>query len=101
MKKKIQFNKSPVGFFNLAYFAGDVVEMPANQAEVLIEAGYAKEYAPAVNPQPDLPADLPGRDVFLSNGIKTLDELKLITDFTEIKGIGKKTAESIVKYLNK
>ena len=99
MKKKIQFIKSPVGLFHLAYFAGDVVELPTNQADVLIEAGYAKEYAPALNPTVDLPGDLPGRDAFLAAGIKTMEEVRLIKDHTEIKGIGKKTAEAIITYL--
>lgn len=99
--KKIQFTKSPTGKFNLAYFAGDVVEMPANQAEVLIEHDFAVEVTPEIYPKDDLPPDVPARDKLLAAGVKSIEELKLFDDLTEIPGVGKKLAEQIVAYLNK
>lgn len=46
----------------------------------------------------DLPVDLPGRKEIAAAGI-TLEELLEISDYTEIKGIGKGTAEKLVNYL--
>ena len=99
--KKIRFIKSPTPVFNLAYFDGDIVDMPANQAEVLIDSGFAEEYFPVISAVADLPLDIPGRDKLILAGVKSLDELRLYDDITEIKGIGKKTAEAIVDYLKK
>lgn len=98
---KIIFIKSPTPVFNLAYFDGDILEMNANQAEVLIEAGVAKLYEPVFNLIEDLPMDFPGRDALIAFGIKTMQEVRLLNDPTEIKGIGKKTAEAILEYLKK
>ena len=99
--KKIRFTKSPTPVFNLAYFEGDIVEMPANQADALIEADFAVEYFPVINHSVDLPQDIPGRDKLLASGVSTLSELMQYDDPSEIKGIGKKTAEAILEYLKK
>lgn len=98
---KIRFTKSPTGVFNLAYFPGDIVEMPANQAEVLIESEFAEEYIPVISDVNDLPLDIPGRDKLIAAGVKTMNELRQYDDITEIKGIGKTTAKAIVDYLKK
>jgi hypothetical protein len=98
---KIIFIKSPTPVFNLAYFDGDIIEVYPNQAEVLIEAGVAREYIPEFRDIEDLPVDIPGRDKLLQAGVKSMEELKLYDDLTEISGIGKKTAEAIIDYLKK
>jgi len=40
---KVAFLKSPTGDFGMAYNVGDVVELPAAQAEILLDKGYAKK----------------------------------------------------------
>ena len=96
--KRIKFIRPPAGAFGLAYFAGDDVELPLNQANKLIKLGYAEAYTGEAGDESDLPADLPGRLVFVALDM-SLDELKQIDDFTEIEGIGKATAAKIKTYL--
>ena len=99
--KRIKFTKSPTGRFNLAYFDGDVVDMPQAMAEILIEAEYAVEVHSKIAYNTQLPADVPQRDKLILAGIKSLEELKEYHDFTEIDGIGVKSAKAIEKYLKK
>lgn len=99
--KKIIFTKSPTPVFHLAYFDGDIVEFPVNQADELIEAEIAVEYLPVFEDVEDLPVDIPGRDKLILAGVKSMTELRLYDDLTEISGIGKKTAEAIIEYLKK
>ena len=99
--KKIIFIKSPTPVFNLAYFDGDIIEVHENQADVLIDAGVAKEYLPVFADVEDLPVDIPGRDKLIAAGVTTLEELKEYNDFTEIDGIGVKAGKAIENYLNK
>jgi hypothetical protein len=40
---KIKFVKSPVGFFGLAHFENDVVELESKLAAEIIEAGFGVE----------------------------------------------------------
>lgn len=40
--KKVRFLKSPTGAFKLAYNVGDITALPVEQAELLIESGYAE-----------------------------------------------------------
>lgn len=42
-KQKIEFIKSPTGAFKLGYSIGDIEEFDNKQAQILIEAGYAKK----------------------------------------------------------
>jgi hypothetical protein len=42
-KSKIIFLKSPTGVFNLGYSEGDACTIDKKQAEILIDAGYAKK----------------------------------------------------------
>lgn len=46
-----------------------------------------------------LPDDLPYRHVFEDLGIDTLDAIREIDDLTSLKGIGKKSAETVAKFL--
>ena len=39
--RTIRFIKSPIGAFNLAYAEGMTTELNKNQAEILVESGYA------------------------------------------------------------
>ena len=97
---KIQFTKSPIGPLHLAYFIGDVVDLQQNQAESLIELGFATAYHQVISHVTDLPADMPHREKLLKAGVTTMEELKEYDDLTEIDGIGVKAAQAIDKYIN-
>lgn len=98
---KIKFTKSPTAVFKLAYFEGDVVDMPDKQAEMLIEAGYAVEHISDPDLE-DIPNDFPGKAKIVQFGIKTMEELKKYAgaeDLTTIPGIGKGLAKQIIEKL--
>lgn len=40
---KVRFLKSPTGVFKLGYSVGDIVAFPANQAQLLLDLGYAEK----------------------------------------------------------
>jgi hypothetical protein len=42
-KIKVEFIKSPTGQFKMGYSIGDVVSFDKKQADILINAGYAKK----------------------------------------------------------
>lgn len=82
---------------NLAYSVGEVAELPKSQADELVAAGMVeilKDYN-------TLPPDIPGREQLLENGIKTIEELSHITDFTELEGISKTIDKRLKAYLKK
>ena len=95
MEVKVKFLKNGMGA-GFGYFADDDCIMESKQASALAESGY-------VMLMPDdslLPADIPAREALTAAGINSLEQLAGITDFTEIKGIGKATAEKITLYLS-
>lgn len=95
---KIKFKKSAPGF---AYFAGDVADVNPEAAAKLVDDGFAIIVPETEGDDNELPEDLPGRLILFKEGIKTLDDVKKITDsLTEIKGIGKKLAGDIVAYID-
>jgi len=94
---KIVFKKSAPGF---AYFERDKADLPAEVAAKLVDDGFAIIVPETEGDDNELPEDLPGRLILFKEGIKTLDDVKKITDsLTEIKGIGKKLASEIVAYI--
>ena len=95
--KTIKFTKSPTGEFSLGYFPGEMASLEDALATQLMEDGFAAPVEEEDTNQ--LPADLPARQSVFDFGIKTLEDLKKITDFTEIPGVGKATAEKIIDYL--
>jgi NAD-dependent DNA ligase len=94
---KIKFIKSGVGV-GLAYFEGNTLDCNASLGNELIELGYAVGITTAPE---SLPADMPGRKLLIENGFETIQEVKPLTidQLTEIKGIGKKLAENIIKFI--
>lgn len=94
MDVKVKWIKGPakIGF---AYFINDECKMEKKQADELAEIGYVK----IMDDESLLPADIPAREALTAAGINSLEQLSAITDFTEIKGIGKSTAEKIEVYL--
>lgn len=92
--KTLKFLKH-AGKYRLAYRPGESGSFEDKQANALIEEGFA---VPA-DTKEELPADLPGRPAILKSGL-TIEELKEVKDFQEIPGIGKATAEQLIKYFN-
>lgn len=76
-----------------AYRPGDIYEVPAEQAEDLIESGHARE------PKATLPKDMPGRDELIAAGYETVKAIMNIDDLTKVPGIGSATEQEIAKYL--
>lgn len=66
--------------------------MPTEHAKDFIEAekGHKAEGG--------LPEDLPGREEFLDAGHNQLEDIKEISDYTKVKGIGPATADKIKTY---
>ena len=53
-------------------------------------------------PEISLPVDMPGREAFIKSGFDSIQKLKHVSSWTDIKGIGEKTANEIDNYfLNK
>lgn len=86
-----------------AYFKDDVVELDVKVYEDLKQLKIVKEYTEEdiEEPETDLPADLPARDILIEAGINTMADLQGIEDFTQINGIGKKFAGLISDFLKK
>jgi hypothetical protein len=94
---KIKFKKPAQGF---AYFEGDVADISPEAAAKLVDDGFAIIVPETEGDDNELPEDLPGRLILFKEGIKTLDDVRKITEsLTEIKGIGKKLAAEIVAYI--
>lgn len=93
----IKFIKAKAG---LAYFKNDKVDMPAKEAESLIEKGYAVP-SEAKPPKSDLPESLPGRSILIGEGLITKEHvLKAKDTLSDLPGIGRKTADQIIEQLN-
>lgn len=45
-----------------------------------------------------LPADLPGRDHFVKAGFDSIQSLAVLEEWTQVKGVGPKTAEELDNY---
>ena len=86
----------------MAYFGGEIADLNPKICAEWIESGHMFIIPATEGDDNELPEDLPGRHILYKEGIKTLDDVKKITDsLTEIKGIGKKLASEIVAYVGK
>jgi len=69
-----------------------------------IQEGYGEAYDPvkkqAIRPDPSLPDDLPGREHFINSGITTMDQVREVSDYDLIEGIGQATEKKIIEYLD-
>lgn len=92
MAEKLYFIRSPKGY---GYHAGHVHEVPEDQAKKFKKSGVAR---PATK---TLPKDIPGRKALIDAGYETIQEVKEISDFSEINGIGTKTQQELAGYLAK
>ena len=95
---KIKFLRPVAGF---AYFEGDITDaLPDEKAAKLVADGFAILIPDTEGPVNKLPDDLPFREILFENGIETIADLKnTIETITDFKGIGKKSAATIKKYL--
>lgn len=92
----IEFLKPRQG---LGYFAGDKANLEKEAADELINEGYAKQVEKPATVS-DLPADLPGRTILITAGLTTKAEVLASSEaLTDIKGIGEKMKEEIIKML--
>ncbi len=85
-----------------AYFAGDQAELETDHVEKLINSGHVilfpGEDKQEVNP---LPVNLPTRAILFENGYISIDQIiEAGNAIAGIKGISKKSAESIREFVN-
>ena len=104
MAKEIKaiFIKNGMGA-GYSYFKDDIVTLSDKVFEDLKQLKIVKEHTEAdiKEPQTDLPADLPAREVLIEAGLTTLADLHEIEDYSQINGIGKGYAKKIAEYLKK
>ena len=62
-----------------------------DEAQKLISDGIGQEKI-------GLPADMPGRDLFLRAGIDNLQHASGLKEWTDVKGVGPKTAKELDEY---
>lgn len=97
---KIEFVKSAAGI-GFAYSQGMQLDCGKPFGKEMVELGYAVELEEGSS---NLPEDLPMREVLIAAGIDSIEALKEIASpekLEALKGIGKKSAENIIKYLDK
>ena len=94
---KIVFVKSACGI-GYGYMEGATLDCEEAFGMKMVNLGYAEIVTQSAD---GLPEDLPGKEAFLEAGITTIDDVKAIGDFTQIKGIGEATAVRITEYLKK
>lgn len=83
-----------------AYFEGDIADIPDENAKDLEKGLYAFPYSKGKT-ESDLPDDFPAREILLRNGLNMKSQVRdAIPILKELKGIGQKTVEDIVKHLN-
>jgi hypothetical protein len=98
---KVKFTKA---HFLFSYFVGDIGYVTPENAEMLLNGGYAL-------PLPDdddnakentLPEDFPARDILFAEGFDTPEKVKEAGEsITDVKGIGKGTYKQIAAYFEK
>jgi hypothetical protein len=96
MKIKWVKNGSGIGY---GFMEGTEVDVTESFGHEIIELGYAV----MVHSKPtSLPENLPGRKILIENGFVSVGEIQQLTadELTTIKGIGKKLAEAIFKFIN-
>lgn len=96
-KKFIKFIRNTAGI-GYGYMEGQEVEFAESLADEFIELGVAV----GLKKTSGLPSDFPGQRVLAENGFTTIEQLRKIgtvEQLIDIKGIGKKLAESIVERL--
>jgi hypothetical protein len=95
---KIKFIKPAPGY---AYFKEDIADLPEEKAGELIKTGFCEKLTVGEEKeQSDLPASLPGRAILIKEGFHTIAKvLAAEQTLTDIKGITKPMAESIIAAL--
>lgn len=78
-----------------AYYRNRTYTVPEDRGRHFVASGFA-HYA-----DNKLPDDVPNKEALVNAGIESIEAIRQITDLTEIKGIGKASAEKIKDYLSK
>jgi|LSQX01.2.fsa_nt_gb hypothetical protein len=98
---KIKFIASACGF-GYGYMEGTELECSDAMAEEMVELGVAIKVKISPPKPAILPEDFPMRHVLVQYGIETLAELRnysTVEMLTELKGIGRRSAEAILERL--
>lgn len=94
----VEFIKAKAG---LAYFKGDKVNIPDEEARRLMDGGFVLPLDRA-KVESDLPVDLPGRAALIKGGLLTKAQvLESKATLTGIPGIGEFMANQIIEHLTK
>lgn len=99
-RKRVEFTKNCAGI-GYSYMKGQKYDIPVALAVEMIEMGYAKEI-PIPIKKTRIPPDFPGYRALKDSGFVDIEELRRIGDveqLQEIKGIGKTTAQQIMRRL--
>lgn len=116
--KTIKLTTSIVGL-TFSFKAGTIVETDDKTAEGYVKHGIAMPHeikdgevaeklvlevpktADPVVEGTELPVDCPSYDLLIAAGLTTIEAVIAYPDLTKIKGIGAKSAKTIVEFLNK
>lgn len=112
--KTILLTTSIVGL-TFSFKAGTIVETDDKTAEGYVKHGIAQPHelkegeiaeklvleVPKTDDKTALPVDCPSYDLLIAAGLTTIEAVIAYPDLTKIKGIGAKSAKTIVEFLNK
>lgn len=94
---KIKFLRPVQG---MAYFEGDVAEVPNERASRLVNNGWAVMLPETEGTANNLPEEMPARELLFENGLESVEDVRAAIDtLSDIKGIGKKTVEQIKTFV--
>lgn len=95
---RVEFIRPRQGY---GYFAGDIASLPDEKVKKLLDEGYVRLSDTPEVIESDLPEDLPARQALIDAGlINKKDVLAAAETLTDVKGLGKSTAEKIVAQLS-
>jgi len=95
---KIKFVRNNAAAIGLAYVKGEIVDLKEEEAQAIIEAGFA-----VLEKVSDLPKDMPHFNKLQKAGIHSLKSLTELLESGELKnqkGLGEKSVEEIEAFLS-
>lgn len=97
MKIRINDDRKNVFFSGVRLEPGESYEVPDDFGRQLVKGNRATDANPVNRDR--IPADFPGAKALERIGMTSLRDLRGVADFSELPGIGKKTAEKIAEAL--